>query len=77
MQLMSDNVMNKSFDLCNIEQLDTQTAQRLHSLGIHDGSLMSVVRFFPMHGPVIVEIEQQQIGIRYKVFKLLCGGQLQ
>lgn len=77
MQLISEHVMNKSYELCNLEQLDSQTAQRLHSLGIHNGSEMSVVRFFPMHGPVIVEIEQQQIGIRYKVFKLLCGGQLQ
>ncbi|APX73379.1 hypothetical protein BTM29_08880 [Companilactobacillus allii] len=66
-------MINQVFTVCNIEELDDQTMQRLHSLGIHNNSNMTVIRFFPLHGPVIVEVDHQQIGIRYKVFKLLAG----
>lgn len=76
MQLISEPVINHVFTVCNIEKLDGQTRQRLHSLGIHDNSNMTVIRFFPMHGPVIIEVDGQQIGVRYKVFKLLTGGKV-
>ena len=54
--------------------LDTQTTQQLHSLGLHVGSPLAVVRHYPFHGPVIVQIDQQRIGIRYAVFQTLIGG---
>ena len=76
MQLISESIINQRFSVCNIEQLDTPTKQRLHSLGIHDGSNLTVIRCFPMHGPVIIEVDHQQIGVRYKVFRILVGGQL-
>lgn len=56
-------------------KLDTQTAQRLHSLGIQPGSQLTVVRKYPFHGPVIITVDQQKIGIRYAVFQALLGGQ--
>jgi ferrous iron transport protein A len=33
------------------------------------------LREYPFHGPVIVEFDQQKIGIRYVVFQSLLGGQ--
>lgn len=74
MQLIFETDKQKYFDISNIDLLDSQTEQRLHSLGIHNGSKLSVVRFFPFHGPVIVSVDHQRIGIRYEVFKLITGG---
>lgn len=58
-----------------MSQLDGQTAHRLQNLGIHTGSQLAVLRQYPFHGPVIVEFDQQKIGIRYVVFQSLVGGQ--
>lgn len=57
-----------------MRQLDGQTAHRLQNLGIHPGSQLTVLREYPFHGPVIVEFDQQKIGIRYVVFQSLLGG---
>ncbi|KRK26371.1 hypothetical protein FD24_GL002104 [Lactiplantibacillus pentosus DSM 20314] len=54
--------------------MDEQTVQRLHSLGLHVGSQLVPVRYYPFHGPVIIQIDQQRIGIRYTVFQTLIGG---
>jgi Fe2+ transport system protein FeoA len=54
--------------------LDDATTQRLHSLGLQVGSDVTAVRFYPFHGPVIIQVDQQKIGIRYRVFKQLTGG---
>lgn len=74
MQLISEQYITKTYQVKDLDYLDSQTEQRLHSLGIHVGSQMTIVRFLPFHGPVIVEIDHQRIGLRYKVFKLLMGG---
>ncbi|MFC6322349.1 FeoA family protein [Companilactobacillus baiquanensis] len=74
MQLISEQSINKSYYVKDLDYLDDQTKQRLHSLGIHVGSQMTIMRFLPFHGPVIVEIDHQKIGLRYAVFKLLMGG---
>lgn len=74
MQLISEQYITKTYQVKDLDYLDSQTEQRLHSLGIHVVSQMTIVRFLPFHGPVIVEIDHQRIGLRYKVFKLLMGG---
>lgn len=55
--------------------LDAATTQRLHSLGLQVGSDLQAVRFYPFHGPVIIQVDHQRIGIRYQVFKQLTGGE--
>ncbi|WP_203648798.1 FeoA family protein [Secundilactobacillus yichangensis] len=55
--------------------LDDATVQRLHSLGLQVGSDVMAVRFYPFHGPVIIQVDHQKIGIRYRVFKKLTGGE--
>jgi len=66
-----------AYPIVTVEQmatLDGQTAHRLHTLGIHPGSQLTVLRQYPFHGPVIVEFDQHKVGIRYVVFEDLLGG---
>lgn len=73
--MLSQSVTNTSqLHIQQFTGLDNQTVQRLHSLGLQFGSPLAVVRYYPFHGPVIVQIDQQRIGIRYTVFQTLIGG---
>ena len=73
--MLSQSVTNTSqLHIQQFTGLDNQTVQRLHSLGLHVGSPLAVVRYYPFHGPVIVQIDQHRIGIRYTVFQTLIGG---
>ena len=66
--MLSQSVTNTSqLHIQQFTGLDNQTVQRLHSP-------LAVVRYYPFHGPVIVQIDQQRIGIRYTVFQTLIGG---
>ncbi|WP_420806515.1 FeoA family protein [Secundilactobacillus odoratitofui] len=64
----------KQFTIHQFNGLDDSTTQRLHSLGLQTGSVLTTVRFYPFHGPVIIQVDQQRIGIRYQVFRQLIGG---
>lgn len=68
--------MTHSYRISQFQGLDPATTQRLHSLGLQIGSRVQPIRFYPFHGPVIVSVDHQQIGIRYSVFQTLIGGQL-
>jgi len=75
--MLSQTAITPTTAPLHIEQftgLDEQTVQRLHSLGLTVGSTLVPVRFYPFHGPVIINVNQQQIGIRYAVFQTLIGG---
>ncbi|WP_225356629.1 FeoA family protein [Secundilactobacillus pentosiphilus] len=64
----------KHFMIKQFNGLDYATTQRLHSLGLQVGSEILAVRFYPFHGPVIIQADHQRIGIRYQVFQQLTGG---
>ncbi|GAX01711.1 FeoA family protein [Secundilactobacillus silagei] len=66
-------IMNH-FMIKKFNGLDDATTQRLHSLGLQVGSDVTAVRFYPFHGPVIIQVDHQKIGIRYRVFQQLTGG---
>nr|WP_268890129.1 FeoA family protein [Levilactobacillus lanxiensis] len=75
--IMQLRYSESAYPIVTVEQmatLDGQTAHRLHNLGIHPGSQLTVLRQYPFHGPVIVEFDQQKVGIRYVVFEALLGG---
>lgn len=74
MQLRYSESAYPNVTVQEMSHLDGQTAHRLHNLGIHPGSQLAVLRQYPFHGPVIVEFDQQKIGIRYTVFHSLLGG---
>lgn len=65
--------MKKEYTLHALTKLNEGTVMRLHCLGLHKGSTIKVIRFYPFHGPVIIENNRQRIGIRYKVFETLIG----
>jgi len=67
--------MKKQYKLNSLLKLNQATVTRLNNLGIHSGSKIKVVRFYPFHGPVIIENNHQRIGIRYSVFKILTSGE--
>lgn len=64
----------RKFVIQQFTGLDDSTVQRLHSLGLQTGSPFWAVRFYPFHGPVIIQADDQRIGIRYTVFHTLIGG---
>lgn len=72
--MLSQSVTSSQLHIQQFTGLDEQTVQRLHSLGLHVGSQLVPVRYYPFHGPVIIQIDQQCIGIRYTVFQTLIGG---
>ncbi|STX18569.1 FeoA family protein [Levilactobacillus brevis] len=54
-----------------LDRLDYATAHRLHNLGIHPGSHLTILYRYPFHGPVVIAFDQQKVGIRYSVFRSL------
>lgn len=75
MQLRYSDAAYPTVTVAQMATLDDQTAHRLHNLGIHPGSQLTVLRKYPFHGPVIVTFDQQKVGIRYTVFRELLRGQ--
>lgn len=65
--------MKKTYTLHSLTKLNAGTVMRLHNLGLHDGSVIKVIRKYPFHGPVIIENNRQRIGIRFNVFKTITG----
>ncbi len=74
MQLTFSKTNSSGYTITGFQGIDQATCQRLHSLGLQLGSVVRLVRQYPFHGPVIIEADNQQIGIRYAVFKQLTGG---
>lgn len=74
MQLKLPHCAACVYQVCCLEGIDETTVQRLQNLGLQLGSRLTPVRFYPFHGPVIIEIEHQRIGVRYDVFLTLTGG---
>ncbi|GEP22480.1 MAG: FeoA family protein [Lentilactobacillus diolivorans] len=74
MQLSVEKVTHSRFTVQSLNQLDSPTTRRLHSLGIQSGSRIEVVSVYPFHGPVVIKMDQQRIALRYPIFKSLIGG---
>lgn len=74
MQLFSQDIMVHQLTIHSFQQLDPLTVRRLERLGIRPGSQLTVIRQYPFHGPVILQVDQQQIALRYPVFQALIGG---
>ncbi|CAJ1230062.1 FeoA family protein [Levilactobacillus zymae] len=74
MQLLSDNAYRSQFTVRTMDQIDELTTRQLHNLGIQTGSLINVVRFYPFHGPVVIQVDQQRLALRYRIYRQLVGG---
>lgn len=75
MQLLFDNAYRSQFTVRAMDQIDDLTTRQLHHLGIQTGSVIHVVRFYPFHGPVVIQVDQQRLALRYGIYRQLVGGQ--
>ncbi|KRM26819.1 MULTISPECIES: FeoA family protein [Limosilactobacillus] len=55
--------------------LNQPTANRLHNMGLCEGCPIKVIQRYPFHGPVIIENNNQRIGIRYHDFYALTEAE--
>lgn len=74
MQLLSQNATSIHYIVQPLDGLDALTVQRLNRLGIRPGSDLTVIRRYPFHGPVIIQIDQQRLALRDPIFQTLIGG---
>ncbi|WP_390894170.1 FeoA family protein [Levilactobacillus namurensis] len=74
MQLLSQQTASPHFEVRSLSGLDDLMVRRLHRLGIRSGSRLTVVRQYPFHGPIIIQVDQQRIALRYAIFQALIGG---
>ncbi|MCC4478700.1 ferrous iron transport protein A [Limosilactobacillus reuteri] len=68
-------MIQQNYILHSFDCLNTATAARLHDMGLCEGCPIKVVQKYPFHGPVIIENDQQRIGLRYTVFTMLTGAE--
>ena len=74
MQLLSQQTASTHFEVQSLAGFDDLMVRRLHRLGIRSGSRLTVVRQYPFHGPVVIQVDQQRVALRYPVFQTLIGG---
>lgn len=65
--------LNQPIPFHDLSMLDVLTKRRLKEVGISEGSVISVKRRYPFHGPCTIESDGQQVGIRRRTLELLLG----
>lgn len=68
-------MIDRLYKLKSFACLNKPTACRLHNMGLCEGCPIKVIRYYPFHGPVIIENNRQRIGIRYRDFAALTGAE--
>ncbi|HAT54464.1 MAG TPA: iron transporter FeoA [Lactobacillus sp.] len=74
MELQAHLTANEQLTVQCMNHLEKRTFMQLHRLGIEPGSVITIVRRYPFHGPVIIEFDHQQLGVRDNVLQTLIGG---
>lgn len=68
--------LNHPISINDLSRLDVLTKRRLKEVGIYEGSVISVKRRYPFHGPCTIESDGQQVGIRRRTLELLLGDEM-
>ncbi|QFR67095.1 FeoA family protein [Furfurilactobacillus rossiae] len=63
--------VNEQLTVHCMDHLEKGISRQLHRLGIKPGTVLTVVRRYPFHGPVIIEFDDQRIGVRDAVLQTL------
>ncbi len=63
--------VNEQLTVHCMDHLEKRISSQLHRLGIEPGTVLTVVRRYPFHGPVIIEFDGQRIGVRDAVLQTL------
>ncbi len=62
--LLADLPAGQIGQIIDIKQMPSETYRRLLDLDILEGTVVKMIRKFPFGGPVSIEVNGQQIGIR-------------
>nr|SFZ88882.1 hypothetical protein LREN565_1995 [Loigolactobacillus rennini] len=62
---------SETFHVNNLQTLDVKTQHRLKDLGLTRGKKVTIIRRYPLHGPVIISFDHQKIGLRWDLIQSL------